>query len=109
MDSVGGSIGKIQENVNNAQNGRNVRGHARGTESARRGWSWVGERGPELVYLGGGEKILTASQSMAANMLAGRGGPKNYNQTINILVNGIGQLDEIVKWYTTRRQMERAR
>ena len=32
MDSVGGSIGKIQENVNNAQNGRNVRGHARGTD-----------------------------------------------------------------------------
>ena len=87
----------------------NIRGHAKGTESARRGWSWVGEKGPELVYLNGGEKILTASQSMAMGMVASRGAGQSYNQTINISVNGIRQMDEVVKWYTTRRQMERAR
>lgn len=87
----------------------NFRGHAKGTESARRGWSWVGEKGPELVYLNGGEKILTASQSMAMGMVASRGAGQSYNQTINISVNGIRQMDEVVKWYTTRRQMERAR
>lgn len=109
MSSVGNSVGKIQDNINTAQNGGRVRGHARGTESARRGWSWVGERGPELMYLGGGEKILTASQSLAMSAMTSRGAGHSYSQTINISVNGIGQLDEIVKWFTTRRQMERAR
>lgn len=109
MNSVGNSVGKIQDNINSVQNGGRIRGHAKGTESARRGWSWVGEKGPELMYLSGGEKILTASQSMAMGMVASRGAGQSYSQTINISVNGIGQLDEIVKWYTTRRQMERAR
>ncbi|MEU3149076.1 transglycosylase SLT domain-containing protein [Streptomyces griseus] len=31
---------------------------ARGTHSARKGWSWVGEHGPELMKLGGGERVL---------------------------------------------------
>lgn len=109
MTSVGNSVGKIQDNINSVQNGGKFRGHAKGTESARRGWSWVGEKGPELMYLSGGEKILTASQSMAMGMVASRGAGQSYNQTINISVNGIRQMDEVVKWYTTRRQMERAR
>ncbi len=87
----------------------NISWHAKGTESAQRGWSWVGEKGPELMYLSGGEKILTASQSMAMGMVASRGTGQVYNQTINISVNGIRQMDEVVKWYTTRRQMERAK
>jgi hypothetical protein len=40
--------------------------YADGTASAQAGWAWVGERGPELAYLNGGEKIYSHEQSMAA-------------------------------------------
>jgi hypothetical protein len=37
---------------------------ANGTSSARRGWAWVGERGPELVHMQGGETVLDNATSM---------------------------------------------
>ena len=33
-------------------------GYAEGTLNARRGWNWVGERGPELVKFKGGEQVI---------------------------------------------------
>lgn len=36
---------------------------AKGTNYAPKGWAWVGEEGPELVNLKGGEKIKTAPAS----------------------------------------------
>lgn len=46
--------------------GGNVnRGYASGTTNAARGWAWVGERGPELMYMGGGETVLPADVSAA--------------------------------------------
>src|SRR6266498_4178083 len=33
-------------------------GYARGTGGAAPGWAWVGERGPELVRMRGGETVL---------------------------------------------------
>lgn len=38
-------------------------GFAKGTNFAPKGWAWVGEQGPELVNLSGGEKIKTAKES----------------------------------------------
>ncbi len=46
-----------------------LQGYATGTNSAAPGVAWVGERGPELVGFGGGEKVLTA---MASRNLATR-------------------------------------
>ncbi|CAO3428658.1 phage tail length tape measure family protein [Azospirillum argentinense] len=46
-------------------------GYATGTPSAKSGWAVVGEEGPELVKLAGGERIWTARES--AQMLAGLG------------------------------------
>lgn len=110
MNSIGQAVGNIQGNVNNAQNGVGIPGYAKGTQSAGRGWRLVGEQGPELLYLRGGEKILTASQSMAWNAAyGGRIPDRAFNQTINLNVNGIEQMSEVVNWYTNRRQMSRAR
>jgi hypothetical protein len=39
-------------------------GHAAGTSGAAPGWAWVGERGPELVRMRGGETVLPHGQSM---------------------------------------------
>ncbi|WP_188263187.1 transglycosylase SLT domain-containing protein [Azospirillum tabaci] len=46
-------------------------GYATGTPSAKSGWAVVGEEGPELVKLAGGERIWNAQES--ARMLAGLG------------------------------------
>lgn len=36
-----------------------------GAKSPMQGWSWVGERGPELMFTGGGNSILNNAQSLA--------------------------------------------
>jgi len=60
--------------------------NARGTNSARPGLSWVGEEGPELINLRGGEQIIPADKSAAMMSGGGSGGA-----TINITVNaGLG-------------------
>lgn len=52
-------------------------GYASGTSSAASGLAWVGERGPELVDFGGGEKVYNHADSMAM----ANGG---FNITINL-------------------------
>lgn len=44
---------------------RELKGYASGTTAAARGFALVGEEGPELVYFGGGEKVLNAAQTAA--------------------------------------------
>ncbi len=45
---------------------RYERGFATGTENAPPGWAWVGEEGPELMRMRGGEQILPNSVSQEA-------------------------------------------
>lgn len=42
-----------------------IPGYAVGTRSAAPGFALVGERGPELVYFGGGEQVMTAQETAA--------------------------------------------
>ncbi len=42
-----------------------TRGYATGTESAAPGFALVGERGPELVFFGGGEQVVNARETAA--------------------------------------------
>lgn len=49
--------------VNSAWYASGNRGYASGTNSALPGWSWVGEEGPELMRMHGGEQILPSSVS----------------------------------------------
>lgn len=53
IPSIGDLVGKVF-------------GHAAGTDNAQEGLSLVGEEGPELVYMGGGEKVLTAHETVNA-------------------------------------------
>ena len=73
--------------------------NAAGTDYWRGGMTWVGENGPELVSLPRGSSIMSASESAGAV-----GG-----QYITINVQGIEQLDEVVRWYESRRVRERMR
>ncbi|MER8540242.1 phage tail length tape measure family protein [Mesorhizobium sp. M1334] len=66
-------------------------GFADGTENAPEGWAWVGERGPELRKLRGGDVIRSHGRSMDmaanANMSASGGG---RGQEVNLHVNVYG-------------------
>lgn len=51
-----------------------ISGFAGGTGGAPAGWAWVGEQGPELVRMTGGEVVLPHSQSMATGLWGGLAG-----------------------------------
>jgi TP901 family phage tail tape measure protein len=59
--------------------GVSIPGFATGTSSAPRGFAWVGEHGPELMRMRGGEQVITHAKSMS---MAGGG-------SITINVNAI--------------------
>lgn len=74
--------------------------NAAGTSDWRGGLTWVGEAGPELVRLPQHSQILSNQESRA---LAGG------DQHIVINVQGIEQLDQVVRWYTSLQTRERMR
>lgn len=51
-----------------------ITGHAIGTNSAQRGLALVGEKGPELVNFGGGEKVYNNTNTTKILQNAGSGG-----------------------------------
>lgn len=82
-----------------ANQGRNVRatlhdmgiaGYAVGTRSARRGLAVVGEQGPELLWMNGGEGVATAAQT-AQLLRGGQGGGDTYT----VRVDGSGIVDPV--------------
>lgn len=83
-----------------------INGYAAGTRSAKRGWSWVGEEGPELVQFNGGERVYTARESAQMAAGAGQGGASGSNYYINI--QNIEELNQIVNWYQERERRSRA-
>ena len=74
--------------------------NAGGNDNWRGGLTWVGEAGPELVRLPQHSQILSNQESRA---LAGG------DQHIVINVQGIEQLDQVVRWYTSLQTRERMR
>ena len=64
LTPVGGNVGfNITDHAGRAT--ISVPGYAVGTHSAAPGFAIVGEDGPELVYFGGGEQVLTATETSA--------------------------------------------
>jgi hypothetical protein len=79
--------------------GSGVQGQASGTSSAPAGWSWVGERGPELMRFRGGERVLSHPQSMRVSRgyAGGTGtittpGPQRVTGRMRLEVDGQGGL-----------------
>ena len=67
--------------------------NAAGTQNWRGGLTWVGESGPELVALPRGSQVYNAQDSRDV------GGVSNYY----INVNGIEELEQVVRWYEGRQ------
>lgn len=53
--AANGALGK--------KSGSGTKKYATGTVSAEPGWAQVGEHGPEMMFMNGGEKILTAAET----------------------------------------------
>ena len=71
--------------------------NAGGSVNWRGGLTWVGEAGPEVVNLPKGTQIHSAQDSR------GLGDVFNYN----INVNGIEELDQVVRWFESRQVLAR--
>lgn len=67
-------------------------GAAAGTPSAPPGLMWVGEQGPELMSMAGGERVYPAGQS-AAIARSGGGGPTVVNVHLHIAGSVLAQHD----------------
>lgn len=68
-------------------------GYAFGTSSARPGWKWVGEHGPELMRFRGGEQVLPADvsaqfASMGAARPTASTGPAEVIAPIRLVLDG---------------------
>jgi hypothetical protein len=63
----------------------------KGTKSAPKGYAWVGEEGPELVYLNGGERIYTYNQSKKVEQAWDRG----IMATPEQILNNVFQLPQV--------------
>lgn len=79
LDYVKGRWGSPENAMKNYANqfGPGVPGYADGTSSAKSGFALVGERGPEVVALSGGQQIISAAQTakmMQPRMSGGMGG-----------------------------------
>ena len=59
-DALGIDLAPVSRHVNGAGN---VEAFASGTDNAPPGWAWVGEEGPELIRMRGGETVLPAAVS----------------------------------------------
>lgn len=69
LSGAGNAAMVAQQNLKAMQ--KSVPAYATGTRSAKRGWAIVGEEGPELVEMGGGERVYNARQTR--RMLSGGG------------------------------------
>ena len=113
------TIADVDVNINYHENGKpdGIEGEAAsGTESARRGVYLVGENGPELVYMNGGETVLNAERSAAimentmnanpvnAETSALSGNTQNYNVTFSPQFNVAAGVDatEVTKALETQ-------
>lgn len=80
------TVGRLPGNygINGRPGGQTIPGHAKGTPSAAPGWAWVGEQGPELVKMRGGETVLPHEVSMG---YAGGAG-SIPDQNIHVYIDG---------------------
>ena len=69
LSNAGNAAATAQKNLQYMQ--KTVPAYATGTRSAKRGWAIVGEEGPELVEMDGGERVYNARRTR--RMLSGSG------------------------------------
>lgn len=89
----------VRSSVTEIARASGVPGYAVGTNNAAAGLAWVGEKGPELVRMRGGEQVYTNSQSMS--MVADHG--RSNGEIVSLLG------DILEESRASRRESERSR
>lgn len=89
-----------QKNLKTMQN--SIPGYAAGTRSAKRGYAIVGEEGPELVEMSGGERVYTAKQT---RQILNNGSGGSY--TDNRVTNYIFKVDDIETYQQIMKKLKR--
>lgn len=79
--------------------GEEWRFHASGTPNFDGGWTWVGDKGPELLRLPQGSSILSAQDSRAAS------GGDIFNISIN--ANSIREFEDIIRIVKQKKMLAR--
>ncbi len=90
LGPIGGSIAAagiiVATGLQISKINQSTPGFKGGTKNAPRGYAWVGEEGPELVYLTGGEKIYTYHQSKT---IASKWEKNNYQTPYEVVASNI--------------------
>ena len=94
-------------------------GHAAGTDNAERGFAWVGERGPELMWFNGGEQVMNAQDSRnfmrqatsaePVQAISDRSGGSHYNIEVKPEFNITGSSNPAETEALMQQQTERMR
>jgi tape measure domain-containing protein len=101
----------VRSSVTEIARASGVPGYANGTDYASSGLAMVGERGRELVQMGGGEKVWTAGET--ANIMAMSGNvatdvARTNAQVVNLNKEMLEELRAMrAEQQRTRKQMER--
>jgi hypothetical protein len=76
------SYAQVYTTLHAPGHGSDVVGYASGTLNATPGWHWVGENGPELMRMRGGEQVY--NQSQLASLPSGGGGGGLTIEQLNV-------------------------
>ena len=96
MDNIGSSVGKINQSIQ----GNNTRYNASGTSYFEGGETWVGENGPERVFLPRGSRIINARDSARASV-------QNVNYYVTIDAKNVKEFNDIVRLAQNEQRMYR--
>ena len=102
-DAFADMLAEVEAAIVNSNRWRSPRpGQAKGGYTAQPGFSWVGERGPELLSMPKGATVTPIPQHMRAeNMMGANGGGTNVTYSINVNAgmgtNGTQVGQEIIK------------
>ena len=98
MEGVSSSVGKMKTDIQKQQ----TQYYASGTEYASGGMAWVGEHGPEKVYLPTGSRVVNSSDSRRSS------GGDTYILQANIDAKNVKDWTDVVSFMQQNKQAVRA-
>jgi len=98
MEGVSSSVGNMKSSIQKQQ----TQYYASGTEYASGGMAWVGEHGPEKVYLPTGSRVVNSSDSRRSS------GGDTYILQANIDAKNVKDWTDVVSFMQQNKQAVRA-
>ena len=96
------TMGKVSNLTNGMQSQQKAQHYASGTDYAPGGMAWVGEQGPEKVYLPTGSRVLNSADSQKSS------GGDTYILQANIDAKNVKDWTDVVSFMQQSKQAVRA-